>query len=203
MKQRLILLTILLTTLTPLAWSLTREEQMQQPNEIRLGWGDMLYETAVYHSTPTIGNYRYTGHLFAEYQRSLKAWLSVGMQLDYEQVWWNQRPDIYSDYTADKHSFYNIALLPTLRFTYFFRPYVNLYSAVNIGLTINGGTETDMKGRYTACAPALGVTLLGVQVGRKHVFGAVEIGGLSALMGKNYIYMFDSRIFTASIGCRF
>ena len=199
---RTLLLLLSLCTLTIKATALDREEQTLLRNELRIGWGDMMYETAVYHANPLTSHYRYTGHLFAEYQRTLNYWCAVGVQLDYEQVWWNTRPNVLSEYTT-KDYFYNIALLPTLRFTYFHHPYVNLYSSLNIGLLVNAGTEQDMKGRHTACAPAFGITALGVKVGRKHIFASIEIGGLSALAGKNYIYMVGSRIFTASIGCNF
>ncbi len=199
---RTLLFLLFLCTVTNSAAALDREEQTALRNELRIGWGDMMYETSVYHTNPLTDNYRYTGHLFAEYQRTLTYWCAVGFQLDYEQVWWNKRPSISSEYTA-KEYFYNLSLLPTLRFTYFFHPYVNLYSSLNIGLLVNAGTEQDMKGRHTACAPAFGITALGVKVGNKHIFATIEIGGLSALTGKNYIYMVGSRIFTASIGCNF
>lgn len=199
---RTLLLTLSLCTLTGTVAALDKQEQTELRNELRIGWGDMMYETAVYHTNPLTNNYRYTGHLFAEYQRTLTNWCSAGMQLDYEQVFWNARPNTLSEYNTNEH-FYNVALLPTVRFTYFFHPYVNLYSSVNLGLLVNGGTEIDMNGRHTACAPAFGITALGIKVGRKHIFATVEIGGLSALTSKSYIYMFGSRIFSASIGCNF
>ena len=65
------------------------------------------------------------------------------------------------------------------------------------------GTEVDYKGRTTACAGVLNLTLLGVSVGNEHVFGSVELGGTFSMANKQEIYLLDSRIFTASVGVRF
>ena len=99
--------------------ALTREQQLATRNELRIGWGDMLYETAMYHNSNSTNHYRYTGHVFAEYQYYLRAWLSVGVQADYEQVWWDvPHSGIQPLPTPSQdHCFYNASLLPTLRFT--------------------------------------------------------------------------------------
>lgn len=192
-------LALLLAVCWPCAMvcAFTKAEADSIPHEVRIGWGDMLFETAVWHNNRQATDYRYTGHIFAEYQYRLRHWLSVGMQTDYEQVLWTAP----SDNTA--HTFYNVGLLPTVRFTYFFSEYVNLYSALLFGLNINGGSETDMYGRKVDCSPAFGFTALGVSVGNNHWFGAAEIGGLNALMSKDEIYMIGSRLFTVSVGYRF
>ena len=191
--------------MTHCLYAIDKAEQTAWRNEFRAGWGDMLYETAMYHTTNRTNHYRYTGHIFAEYQRSLLTWLSVGIQTDYEQVWWDTRqawiPD--SQPTEKNRCFYNISLLPSVRFTDFFHPYINLYSSIYIGMTINGGTEQDMQKRHTAVAPAWGFTLIGLKAGCHHFFGTVEIGGLNAMTDRNYIYMLGSRIFTISAGYNF
>lgn len=186
-------------------FALTREERMSARNELRIGWGDMLYERAMYHNSNGTNRYRYTGHIFAEYQYYLRPWFSLGVQADYEQVWWDvTREGIQPLPVPSKdHSFYNASILPTMRFTYCHKPHVNLYSALSFGLTINGGTETDMLGRKTAFAPGWGFTLLGLKVGGEHCFASVEIGGLNAIAGRNFIYMLGSRMFSASVGCNF
>lgn len=178
---------------------------MSARNELRIGWGDMLYERAMYHNSNSTNHYRYTGHVFAEYQYYLRPWFSLGVQADYEQVWWDvtkvgNQP---LDTPSKDHSFYNASLLPTMRFTYCHREHVNLYSSLSFGLTVNGGTETDMLGHKTAFAPGWGFTLLGLKVGGEHCFAAVEIGGLNAIAGRNFIYMLGSRMFMASVGCNF
>lgn len=182
--------------------ALTKEERQTMRHEMRIGWGDMMYETAMWHETHSTNHYRYTGHIFGEYQYHFFHWLSLGMQVDYEQVWW----DVLRDGTrplpepSRDHCFYNISVLPTLRFTYFHRPHVNLYTALYGGMTINGGTETDMYGRKTAVAPAMGLTLLGLRAGKDHWFVSLELGGLNALTDKNFIYMVGSRLLTISVG---
>ena len=185
--------------------ALTREQQLATRNELRIGWGDMLYETAMYHNSNSTNHYRYTGHVFAEYQYYLRAWLSVGVQADYEQVWWDvPHSGIQPLPTPSQdHCFYNASLLPTLRFTYCHKPHINLYSSLSLGLTVNGGTETDMYGRKVACAAGWGFTLLGIKAGGEHLFGTIEIGGMNAIAGRNFIYMLGSRMFTASVGCHF
>ncbi|MGM9837507.1 MAG: hypothetical protein ACI30A_03335 [Paludibacteraceae bacterium] len=189
----------------PGAYALTKSQRDSIPHEVRIGWGDMLFETAVWHKNAATDRYRYTGHLFAEYQYHFFPWLSLGAQMDYEQVWWDvlKRGSQLLDTPERNRCFYNVSLIPTVRFTYYHHHYVNLYSALGIGLTINGGTETDMLGRHTACAPVLSLTVLGLRVGEEHWFGAVEIGGLNALTGKDAIYMLGSRLFTASVGYNF
>lgn len=186
-------------------FALTREERMSARNELRIGWGDMLYERAMYHNSNSTNRYRYTGHIFAEYQYYLRPWFSLGVQADYEQVWWDViREGIQPLPTPGKdHSFYNACLMPAVRFTYCHKPYISLYSALMLGVGVNGGTETDMYGRTLAWTPAWGFTLLGIKAGGKHCFATVEIGALNAVAGRNFIYMLGSRIFSASIGCNF
>lgn len=194
------ILLLLLLLFPSAAHALTKEQRIVLPHEIRLGWGDMLFETAMWNQTSTANNHRYTGHIFTEYQYHIKDWLSVGAQIDYEQVLWNT-PTATPD-NSEQQYFFNLSLLPTVRFTYFFHEYVNLYSALSVGLNINSGTQTDYKGRQTAYAPAFALTLLGVSVGKDHWFGAIEIGALNALNDKQEIYMLGSRLFTISVGYR-
>lgn len=207
MRKKVIVASLILCSMlcSGSMYALDREKQISLRNEVRVGWGDMLYETAMYHTTWTTNNYRYTGHLFAEYQHWFKRWLSVGVQADYEQVWWDIAPDKATGASGEKKEghFYNVSLLPTVRFTYFFHPYLNLYSSVYLGMTVNGGTEQDMYLRHTAVTPAWGFTLLGIKAGGEHVFGTLEIGGLNALTNKNLIYMLGSRVFTLSVGYNF
>lgn len=207
MKHRALPIWLVLVGLLSSAnlFALTREERMSVRNELRIGWGDMLYEQAMYHNSNSTNRYRYTGHIFVEYQYYLQPWFSLGVQADYEQVWWDVTrvgtqplPEPSKD-----HSFYNACLMPAMRFSYCHKPHVNLYSALMFGVGVNGGTETDMYGRTLAWTPAWGFTLLGLKAGGKHCFVSVEIGGLNAIAGRNFIYMLGSRMFSASVGCNF
>ena len=126
--------------------------------------------------------------------------------LDYGGVYWDkvERDAAGKDLGEPNTAWFaNISVMPVLRFTYYEKHLVRLYSALGYGVNINTGTELDYKGRKTACSGVLNLTLLGVSVGNEHVFGGVEVGGMFAMANKQEIYMVDSRIFTASIGVRF
>jgi len=178
-------------------------------HEVKLGWGDMLFESAMQYEFTHIGkpNTRIdylTGHFFAEYEYHWLSWLSSGMQIDFFQMGWHDRRELKSDSNAKEHNYYNLSFLPTVRFTWFHSEYVNLYSAAMLGLCINGGTERDaMTGRKTVCYPAFGLTMLGCQVGKNGWYGAVEWGGLSALLDTNYIAMASARILSVSVSYKF
>ncbi|MBQ6777783.1 MAG: hypothetical protein IJP52_05670 [Paludibacteraceae bacterium] len=171
-------------------------------HEVRIGWGDLLFESATQYEFPHIGrpNIRtdyITGHLFAEYQYSWLRWLSTGMIVDFSGMGWHDRRD------NSAHNYYNLSFLPAVRFTWYRHPWVQLYSAVFAGLTINGGSEKDLvRGKYTICYPGWGLTAFGMQVGQKGWFGALEIGGLYALNNMDDIVMLSSRMLTVSIGYR-
>ncbi|MCQ2346176.1 MAG: hypothetical protein MJZ82_05365 [Paludibacteraceae bacterium] len=172
-------------------------------HEVRIGWGDYMFESLVYHPNHSNAEYRYTGHVFAEYQYQINNWLSAGAQVDYEQVWWKK--EYINGIKMEEPipaNFYNIALMPTVRFTYFYNPWVALYSSVFLGLNINGGTELNYKGKQVALSADFGLTALGVRIGKNHWFGALEVGGLFSLNNAHEIYLLDSRILSVSIGCR-
>jgi hypothetical protein len=81
--------------------------------------------------------------------------------------------------------------------------YVSLYSGLGAGVNVNTGSEIDYRDRKTALAPALSITVIGMSVGNERWFGAVEFGGLYSLININEVYLAGSRMFTASVGCRF
>ena len=208
MKRYLLLWVGCLCVLSPLR-ALTKQDRMATPHELRVGWGDFMFESAMWHTSAHTCNYRYTGHLFAEYQYYFTYWFSFGGQVDYDQVWWTSgdyrlpNSNLVSPEQEKECYFYNITFLPTVRFTYYSKPYVNLYLALGLGLTVNAGTEMDMYCRTTAFSPALNVTLLGVRVGGKHVFGTFELGALNAVRDKNLMYMLGARLLSLSVGASF
>ena len=195
-----------------------RERVKQYPHQLRIGWGDQMFETLVWYHQPHstiypesyIGQYeedfRYVQHWFAEYQYRVRYWFNVGAMVDYSGVLWDKvhRNGKGEELDREKDcNFHNIAILLTMRFTYFHSKYVSLYSGLGAGLNINTGSELDYHDRYTACAPALNITALGMSVGNERWFGAVEFGGLYSLMNMYEVYMAGSRMFTVSVGCRF
>lgn len=170
-------------------------------HEWRLGWGDPMFETAVFYDNAEQYGHAYTGHIFGEYQYNLKRWLGLGFECDFENVDWqtlNRQTN-----NVGKDNFYNIGLMPTVRFTYFRKGIVSMYSGVGVGLNINGGSEKDYLGRYTVCAPLLNLTAYAVSVNwLPNWFATFEIGGLFALNGKQEVFMLGSRLFSISIGYR-
>lgn len=187
------------------------------PHELRIGWGDQMFETLVWREVGyPVGipstyqgiyqeNFRYTQHWFAEYMYNVNYWYGIGMLFDYSGVLWdnvtrNGEGKVMN--TVDNRCFHNISIMPVIRFSYMHTEYISLYSALGIGLNLNTGTEIDYKGRTTALAPVMNISLLGLRVGKGRWYGIMELGGMLSLVDTNEIYMFGSRIFTASVGCR-
>ena len=195
-----------------------RHAPVDMPHYLRVGWGDQLFETLIWrdlghqndlpqdYEAKYDENFRYTQHWFVEYLYRLNYRYSFGLLMDYSGVIWDS---VLRDGRGNvleremNKSFHNITIVPTVRFSYYRHEYVSLYSAIGAGLNINTGTELDYKGRKTAVAPALNITLLGVCAGKGRWYGAVELGGLYSLTNSEEVYMFGSRIITASVGVRF
>ncbi len=216
MKESKHIRVILLTVLMCYAPYLFAEDTQisNYKHEVRIGWGDMMFETMAFHSSPihswpdplTIApdytidekhDYRYTGHIFVEYQYSLLRWLSLGMQADMEGIYWKETTyDRFHNAVSRNKQIdnYNIALMPTIRFTYFHSEYVNLYSGIGIGLNIAFDNQNTVK-----TATAFHINLFSVQAGKDHWWGTIEYGALNAVNGANNIYMLSSRILSASI----
>lgn len=201
--KKLLLLLLCMVVSVPF-FSETRLERDSLKHEVRVGWGDLIFETGMFHSSPNTNrntdNYRYTGHIFAEYQYRVNSWFSVGGQLDYDQVNWRV---LREGDAAPDHYYVNLMLMPSVRFTYVHHPWFNLYSSLYVGLNINTGSESDYRGRNTCYAPAFGMTFLGLSVGRGHWFGTAEWGSVSSLNNMNEIYKFNARNLMVSVGYRF
>lgn len=180
-------------------------------HEVRLGIGDMMFETLIWHDNehkPYSGiedtDFVHTPHFSAEYSYNLLKRLSIGLIFDFQYTGWNR--SVYKRYTltsSSRENFYNIALLPTLRFNYFRRPHVGLYSAISAGMDINGGSEKDGFGRNTVCCFAADVRLLGLRAGGGNWWGFVEFGALAAMQNSNIIYMMGSELIRAGLSCKF
>lgn len=196
--------------LTPNPSPVTRTPSpVSNPHEVRIGWGDMMFESTMQYEFTHIGkpNARIdylTGHFFAEYQYHWLPWLASGMQVDFFQMGWHDRRELRLNPDAHEHNYYNLSFLPTVRFTWFHSTYVNLYTAAFVGLCINGGTEQDpMTEKYTLCYPAFGLTMIGCQIGKDGFYGTVEWGGLSALKDVNSMVMVSARILSVGFAYQF
>ncbi len=212
-----LLLSLLCLSMTLLAE--TKWDYVNRRNELRIGWGDQLFESLVWHNPTSVTTtmpaeatyqykerYRHHQHLWMEYQYRFKHWFSLGGMIDMSEVGWDvvtrngQGAELARD---NKNYFYNLVIMPTIRFTYFHHPNVNIYSGLGVGMDINGGTEVDGKGRHTAVGAAVNLTLVGISANYDRWFCAFDLGGMYALKNANAIYMASSRIMNVSIGARF
>lgn len=140
-------------------------------------------------------DYRSTGHLFVDYQYRLNDWFAFGVKFDtrtelfreanYEICSLERIVDVSNHYQL------NLSLLPMVRFTYFNRQYVSLYSSVAIGPYVeiqDGGLEFFWF--------ALDVSYFGISVGDQHWFCDLEFGIMPMP------YLFDG-LLRLGIGYRF
>lgn len=198
----------------------TREERQNSPHEVRLTIGDMMCESLIWYDDAHADysglgtssslfaerqNTFWTPHFAGEYQYRLNDWFSVGAQLDFQYTGWhrvlyNNTNMVVSD---TREHFYNLSILPTIRFTYLHTEHVNLYSALSLGMDINGGSEADLHGKKVALGAAVDIAVLGLSAGANNWFGSVELGGLSAMKNKGTVFMLASRIVTVGVGYRF
>lgn len=188
-------------------------------NEIRIGWGDQLFESLMWHNPTSIvttmpasyertyhENFHYDQHLWAEYQWRFSHWFSFGGMVDLSEVHWHDvtRNGTGAEINRSKgHYFYNVVFMPTIRFTYFFHPNVNIYSGIGFGLDINGGSEANIKGKKTDVGAAVQLTVLGVSANYDRWFWTVDLGGLYALKDANTIFLASSRMISVGLGARF
>lgn len=182
--MRKILLAILLMLPVQGLWAGT---PVPQPHQVRVGWGDMLFESLAF---PKAGHDRggkgYTGHFFAGYQYQLTRVVSLGGQIDFEGI-----------YMSDMNN-YNLVFMPTVRFTYLRSDWVELHSGVGVGLLLAfdnvGGAEL---------APSIDLNFFGVQVGEGPLKLGLDLGMLNAFLSSKKVYMMGSRLLSVSLNYQF
>lgn len=182
-------------------------------HSVRLGWGDMLFETLAFHpssldtydpealpadfrSKGSFG-YGYTGHIFADYFYALTDVISVGAQTDFEGIFWKEGVrDASGTVVSDPKQVnnFNLCILPSVRFTYFRSEWVDIYSGLSLGLLMAFDNQKQFE-----LAPAFNLNLVGVRVGKGHWGGTAEIGLLNALKGANDVYLLGSRLFSVGV----
>lgn len=178
------------------------ERTPQTRHQLRLGWGDMLFETMAFHpgyaqNGTRMSDFGYTGHFFAEYRYHLTRVVSVGLQGDMEGIFWKETPcdDMRTPIgspTASRN--YDAILLPNLRFTFLDTPWVDLYAGLGMGALLAFDNRKQVE-----LAPAVNLNLLGIQVGKGPWSGSLELGALTALKNDNKVYMVGSRLVSVSI----
>lgn len=216
MRKILAIVIILLLTIAGFSTAFCQNEKpaIDKRHSVRIGWGDMLFETMAFRpklsgtwATPSalpdnyVHNetfkYGYTGHIFAEYQYRVTRVVSLGAQADIEGIFWKEGDfDKYHKLVSPAKSIRNwdLTLLFTLRFTYFEREWMRLYS----GLGVGGLLAFDNHGDFGA-APALNLNFIGIEVGKGSWGGSFELGGLNAIASPRAIYQVFSRIFSVSV----
>ena len=196
-----------------------RAGYIENHNELRIGWGDQLFESLMWHNPTYITttmpvtnnylyreNYKHYQHLWLEYQWRFNHWFGLGGMIDGSGVSWDEvtRNGAGTEVSRDpNHHFFNLVIMPTVRFTYYHHENVNLYSGLGLGLGINGGSEVNAKGKKTDVGAAVNVTVFGVSANYNRWFMTTEFGGLTSLKNMNTVYMLCSRIINVSIGARF
>ena len=179
--------------------------------------GDMASETIIYQDDPnrtytgTSGaftednGYGYTPHYGITYIHKINSWLAAGVLLDCQNTWWTRTVYEGSNTPRSKsrEHFYNLSLLPTLRFTYMEKNGWNLYSAIMAGLSVNGGSEKDYKGRNTLAGLGIGVTFFGVGYRWGNWGAAAELGMLAGLHDVNTLFMVGTRLLSVGVSYHF
>ncbi|MEE1254114.1 MAG: hypothetical protein UHJ11_03560 [Paludibacteraceae bacterium] len=218
MKNKIFFL-LLLCSIAVVGSAENKWTHITQRNELRIGWGDQLFESLIWHNPTSIittmpdsyqqvykENYSYNQHVWMEYQWRFTHWFSLGAMVDFSHVGWDEvtRNGKGAELNRkEEQFFYNAVIMPTIRFTYFHHENVNFYSGLGIGLDINGGTETNALGNHTDVGAAINLTVFGISANYQRWFWTVDCGGLYALKNMNTIFLMSSRIVNVGMGVRF
>lgn len=197
----------------------TKDDVLNRRHEVRISWSDQIFESFNWRNPAyTVNNmdesvrltkkehYRYTQHWALNYQYRLKSWLGVGLMFDASACLWDNvtrnGKGVETGRVKNQH-FANVAIVPTVRFTYVHHKYVNVYSGIGYGLNINTGSELNAFGKATEYSGALNLTFVGLSGNYGKWFAAFELGGLYAARSAQAVYMLNSRLFTIGLGMRF
>jgi hypothetical protein len=143
-----------------------------------------------------------SGHLFLGYRYDVNSWFSAGAEVDWFYLWSNSvHRNGYGEIvgTYDYH-LHQLTIMPSIRFTYFRRPLVELYSGLGLGYTMYEGSYGVQHG-FT-----FSPTLFGVNVGNEHWFAEMELGGMATVTTSwfgNPGVLFSSRLLSVAVGYRF
>ena len=219
MKFNFVLMLVLLLPAVTLSAKSAGQVDPAQKHEVRLGLGDMLFETLIWnnqvHKDYSAGlpgsvfnekrDYAYSPHISGEYTYRILPWLSLGGIVDFQITGWknHQYDNTNREVNVSNGNFYNLCIMPSVRFNYFRREHVELYSAIAAGMDINGGTETDSFGRHTEVGVAADLRFIGAAFGSGCWWGFIELGGTYALRNKNCMYLMNSEIFKLGVSYKF
>jgi len=183
-------------------------------HQVRVGWGDMLFETMAFqpsaghkYGTPSAlpdgysytekSHFGYTGHIYAGYLYRLTRVVSVGVETDVEGIFWKETLlDRYHEPLGPAKSSrnYNVVVMPEGRFTCLDSRWVDIYAGLGVG-----GILAFDNDRNTEWGMALNLNYFGIQIGRGHWRGGLELGLMAALRDSGHIYMAGSRLVSINL----
>jgi hypothetical protein len=123
----------------------------------------------------------------AGYHYRVLPWFWIGASINYGYT----KDNVFIRYTLDDplafnlvgtQSYHLIGILPDIRFSYFNRPHVTLYSALSVGVVAHirgkyeGSEEYEEYYTHPKIYSAFQATLFGVKAGGSHWFGSFELG---------------------------
>ena len=112
------------------------------------------------------------GHYGIHYYYQVKPWCQVGIKTTVEGARNTRFSDTLHTSVSSIDRYLLVSVMPSVRFTYLNRPWVRLYSGVDLGLGIFGTEGNDSSsGDFLF---AFNVTAFGVNVGKKF-FGQFEL----------------------------
>lgn len=219
MKGIICVISVLCPLLVGLSASAQQKPASFYKHEISVGVGDMLFETAIWHDQVhreygQIGSeidlfentdYSYTPHLFIEYYYRVSDWFNIGFDYDFQYTSWTEEHYNAAGFKTGTSSekFYNLCLMPSMRFNYLNKKHFNLYSIISLGLDVNGGTKADCFGKKTLVGAAADLRLIGFKFGSGHCWGFVDLGLLAALKDQNTIFLLGSELCRVGFSYKF
>jgi len=183
-------------------------------HQVRVGWGDMLFETMAFQPSATHQyvnpsalpesytytentHFGYTGHIYAGYLYRLTRVVSLGVETDFEGIFWQETlfDRFHEPMGPVRYSRnYNLVVLPEGRFTCLDSRWVDIYAGLGVG-----GILAFDNDRNAEWGMALNLNYFGIQVGRGRWRGGLELGLMAALRDSGHIYMAGSRLVSINL----
>ena len=153
---------------------------------IRMHLHKLDFGQAEYEVNPDDGlafAFRTTPVFSFNYHYRLTKWFWVGAMVNYAYYKDHTDYPFHTDAVYTQRRMNCLTLMPELRFSYFNRPHVTLYSAVAAGTTLFLGKELYMGNfgefrweKSSKVTPSFQLTAFGVRAGGEHLFGSFELG---------------------------
>lgn len=221
---------LLILSVLPLAFvqAETKEHIAAHPHELRIGIGDPLGQVLLKDNGILLFNgtvFPHTDdkayaipHIFAEYNYRFGKHFSVGFQFDFVTVWgndWEEADFPIGSLQQDPWNQYYFNFMPTFKCHYLDRDMISLYSGVGVGFSyakykstitwdwVEGIWNPAKRPVREVFGAALDITVIGVSVGKNHLFGNFELGALLDFETGVRNRVIPSRFISASIGYRF